>query len=226
VLHAEGDARDGTAREALARAVRAIDRARGSLRRHDADEALAVWRALVAGKWSVVEWIDSDGRRLLVAHLNSIDAEDPRRLSGREREVAEFIIYGRSNSEISYALGLAVGHVNRIVRSVLRKLGHARRTDLACVFGALELRLGRIDEAEQLVFLDGVSREGALWDGLTSAERVVVQRTLSGDWNREIARQRGRSEHTIANQLAAVYARFGVRGRAELAALLGPAPSS
>jgi DNA-binding NarL/FixJ family response regulator len=226
MLHAEGDARASTAREALSNAVRAIDRARGSLRRHDPDEALTVWRALVAGKWSVVEWTDSDGRRLLVAHMNPIDAEDPRRLSGREREVAEFLIHGRSNAEISYALGLAVGHVNRIVRSVLRKLGHARRTDLARVFGAPELRLGRIDEAEQLVLLDGASREGALWDDLTSAERVVVQRTLSGDSNREIARQRGRSEHTIANQLAAVYARFGVRGRTELAALLGPAPSS
>lgn len=91
MVHAEGDARTSTAREALANAVRAIDRARGSLRRHDPDEALTLWRALVAGKWSVVEWIDSDGRRLLVAHMNPIDAEDPRRLSGREREVAEFI---------------------------------------------------------------------------------------------------------------------------------------
>lgn len=222
-LHAEPAAQPRSARNALAEAVRAIDRARGALRRRAPDEAIELWRALVAGRWTVVDWIDSDGRRLLVAHANAIGGRDDRSLSEREREVAEFLVHGRSNSEIAYALGLGVGTVSRIARDVLRKLGRARRTDLSRIFGASELRTAELGDPA-LVMVDGVDRCSELWERLTPSERAVVRRALEGASNAEIARERGRAERTISNQLATAYARFGVRGRAELAALLGPAP--
>lgn len=221
-LHTQDSAKPAAARKALASAVHAIERARGALRKRAPDEAIELWRALVAGRWTVVDWVDSDGRRLMVAHSNAVDSGDPRTLSARERDVAEFLVHGRSNAEISYALGLASGTVNRIVRSVLRKLGRARRSDLASLFGAPELRSAPLSGDPTLLVVDGVLRNDALWARLAPAEREVVESALAGASNRQIAHDRRRAESTIANQLATVYARFCVRGRSELAALLGP----
>src|SRR5262249_44262525 len=102
VRHAEGELRAASARDALTQAVRAMERARGAMRRTRPDDALEAWRALVAGRWSVVEWIDVDGRRYLVAHENRLALPDPRALGEREREVAEYLVHGRSGSEIAY----------------------------------------------------------------------------------------------------------------------------
>lgn len=53
---------------------------------------------------------------------------------------------------------------------------------------------------------------------LTSAERDVCRRLLRGRSNAEIAQARGRSDRTIANQVAAIFHKLGVGSRAELAA--------
>jgi DNA-binding NarL/FixJ family response regulator len=54
---------------------------------------------------------------------------------------------------------------------------------------------------------------------LTGAEREVALAALRGLSNEEIARARGTSKRTVANQLAALYRKLGVGSRAELAAL-------
>jgi DNA-binding CsgD family transcriptional regulator len=55
---------------------------------------------------------------------------------------------------------------------------------------------------------------------LTDAEREVARRAAAGDSNVAIARARGSSHRTVANQLAAIFAKLGVRSRAELASRL------
>ncbi|HPQ71976.1 MAG TPA: helix-turn-helix transcriptional regulator [bacterium] len=55
---------------------------------------------------------------------------------------------------------------------------------------------------------------------LTMAERHVILGILRGESNREIARRRGTSENTIANQTAAIFRKFEVASRAELVSLL------
>ena len=57
-------------------------------------------------------------------------------------------------------------------------------------------------------------------DGLSQAEWEVAQAAAAGRSNRAIARERGASEHTVANQLASVFAKLDVRGRQHLAVLL------
>ena len=76
------------------------------------------------------------------------------------------------------------------------------------------------------VLVAGQGKGGELWGRLTVAEHDVVTQALEGRSNVEIATRRRRAIRTVANQLATVYARFGVRGRCELAALLGPAPAA
>ncbi len=60
---------------------------------------------------------------------------------------------------------------------------------------------------------------------LTRAERAVVGRVIAGDSNVEIARRRGTSPRTVANQLATIFRKLGTRSRWELIAH-GRGPSS
>jgi DNA-binding NarL/FixJ family response regulator len=62
---------------------------------------------------------------------------------------------------------------------------------------------------------------GAGDDGqLSEAELAVARAAAAGLSNAEIARQRGTSARTVANQLAAVYDKLDVASRAQLAARL------
>ena len=60
---------------------------------------------------------------------------------------------------------------------------------------------------------------------LTEAEREVALIALAGHTNDEIARRRGASARTVANQLHSVYRKLGVTTRAELAARLHRGPA-
>jgi DNA-binding CsgD family transcriptional regulator len=51
---------------------------------------------------------------------------------------------------------------------------------------------------------------------LAPAERDIVRGVLAGRSNAEIARGRGTSPRTVANQLAALFRKLGVGSRAEL----------
>ncbi len=52
---------------------------------------------------------------------------------------------------------------------------------------------------------------------LSPAEREVVALLLQGRDNASIARLRGTAVRTIANQVASIFAKLGVRSRSELA---------
>lgn len=53
---------------------------------------------------------------------------------------------------------------------------------------------------------------------LTPALSAVLRLLLQGKSTKEIARARNSSERTVANQIAAVFRKFGVHSRCELAA--------
>jgi len=131
VLHATGVAKQADARERLRAAARAMDRARGPLRRNDPQEALELWRALCAGRWSLVDRFESDGRRYLIAHRNQPHLPDLRGLSQREASVAAFAQLGQTNKEIVYTLGISPSSVATHLSAALRKLGLSSRAALA-----------------------------------------------------------------------------------------------
>jgi DNA-binding CsgD family transcriptional regulator len=56
--------------------------------------------------------------------------------------------------------------------------------------------------------------------GLTPAERDITERLALGLSNRELARERGTSQRTVANQVRAILRKTGTRSRAELTARL------
>jgi DNA-binding CsgD family transcriptional regulator len=221
VHDARGAAVPRSARERLRAAVRRSERARGSLRRRDPDEALALWEALVAGRWSLVDHFEGDGRRFLVAHRNEPGRGDPRGLSPREREVAEHLGRGYAAKEIAYGLGLAVSTVANALGRARAKLGLRSLAEVAALFApdGLCARFAEYELAgEPVAVASSALIDPARVAALTDAEREVALLLLQGATNREIGIRRGRAERTVANQVQSLYRKLGVRSRAELAA--------
>jgi DNA-binding NarL/FixJ family response regulator len=121
--HAESAAQSDEARERLRSACIALDRARGPLRRDDPNKAIEIWHALVAGRWSLLDQFESDGRRYVVAHRNDAKVPDARGLTLRERQVLAHLAVGHSNKMIGYELGLSTSTVSDHLASVRAKLG-------------------------------------------------------------------------------------------------------
>jgi len=40
--------------------------ARGALRKRDPEEALRLWQGLIRGRWTLIDWFDTDGRRFVL----------------------------------------------------------------------------------------------------------------------------------------------------------------
>jgi DNA-binding CsgD family transcriptional regulator len=138
LLHAEGDATSSGARQALVTAVARVMSSRGALRNESSERALEIWRALVSGRWSIVEHCDTDGKRLILARRNQASVPQPAALNANERLVALYTSWGHSNKLIAYELGLSASTVSSLLRSALRKLGLSSRSELLRVFAPAE----------------------------------------------------------------------------------------
>jgi DNA-binding CsgD family transcriptional regulator len=144
VLHAEGEATAKTVE--LSAAARSIGRARGPLRKTSPEEALSAWRALVDARWSLVDFIDTDGKRFLVARVNDLKTAEASKLTTRERQIVALIARGHSNKLIGYELGIAEGTVGAHVSSAMRRLGVANRRSLVAVYaGSSQSSGGELD---------------------------------------------------------------------------------
>jgi DNA-binding CsgD family transcriptional regulator len=130
ISDAVGAAKERNATKKLRDAAVAVDRARGRLRRSDPDKAIEIWKALVQGRWSTVDWFDTDGRRFILAVPNSPEVVDPRGLTERERQVVSYAAVGQANKMIAYRLGLSTSRVSILLRTAMRKLGTRTRAQL------------------------------------------------------------------------------------------------
>ncbi|MEO8800894.1 MAG: LuxR C-terminal-related transcriptional regulator [Polyangiaceae bacterium] len=138
IVHAVGEARDDQARNALRRAALALDRARSSEVRKDAPGATRIWRALVEGRWTLLDQFDSDGKRFVVAAKNDVAIKKPRPLSARERQVLAYGAMDHTNKEIAYALGLSAATVRVLIARASQKLGVRGRVDAIGRFRSLQ----------------------------------------------------------------------------------------
>ncbi len=116
---AQTKAASKTIREAAVR----MDRARGKLRKSDPAEALGLWKGLVRGRWSLIDWFDTDGRRFVLAKPNAPRLGDPRGLTEREHQVATYAGQGESSKLIGYRLGLSPQRISKLLNDGMRKLG-------------------------------------------------------------------------------------------------------
>jgi DNA-binding CsgD family transcriptional regulator len=135
-VHAEGEARESGHQEALVRAVRAFDAARSLRGPEDADTALEAFEGLVAGRWSIVQSFESDGRRYLVAVQNQPGSMPVAALTPQESHALVLRAQGLPHKLIAYELGIPDTVSFQLVHQGMAKLGIARETDLPLLFRA------------------------------------------------------------------------------------------
>jgi DNA-binding CsgD family transcriptional regulator len=130
LMHADGLGKSRRARQSLSEAVVRAERARGRLRRTSCDEATRLWQALVGGRWSIVEVVERDGKRLLVARANGPTFPHRASLTKEENDVVWLVALGHSYKYVGYELGLGPSTVVRRLTSALLELGIASRVEL------------------------------------------------------------------------------------------------
>ena len=189
---------------ALSASTRGVDRARTRRNRGDGEGALAVWPALVSGRLSLAERVDADGKRLYDLYENAPKHASLRALSPRESTLVHEAARGLSNKEIAYALGLSQATVSLALSSAAQKLGITSARALVRLASALR----------------GAGAPVAAIATLSAAERAVVDLVARGQSNAQIARARGVSARTVANQIAAALRKTGAGSRRVLATIV------
>ena len=216
-----GAARERALLEELRIAVRSRERARGSLRRRDPDQALGLWNGLVCGRWSLVDRLESDGRRFVLAIRNAPGVQDPRALTPREAEVVWRAGRGATNKEIAFELCLSEGCVSAHLHAACRKLRCSTRSDLIRTIGGSQDAVVLEQDGVTFGFIpepacaDDVEHVQAV-AALSPAEQVVLKGVRGGLSNAEIARDRGTSVRTVANQVASILRKTSRNSRFEL----------
>lgn len=111
-------------------AAQRADRSSEHTRGHSHDRPLEVWEAVVNGSYSVIEWFDTDTRRIIVIRANPPNAHDPRRLTKQEREVAGHAASGEANKVIARRLDVSPTRVSALLCSAVRKLDLQNKAQL------------------------------------------------------------------------------------------------
>jgi DNA-binding CsgD family transcriptional regulator len=130
LLHAQKTAKNK--RESLLKGRARRDEA--NKLKHDPTKALAIWKGLVSGRWSLVDHFDTDGKRFLLAVKNTSQIDPRAGLSPRERRVCALVAMGHRDKEIAYTLGLTLGSVTAALHRARAKLNVSSRTELAAAW--------------------------------------------------------------------------------------------
>lgn len=136
LVHASSGAIADEAGAQLRAAALTMDRSRREAGT-DPERALAHWKAMVEGRWTLVERFESDGRRIFVARPNEPATHRQNGLTDAERKVVALAALCHPLKLIGYELGFAESHVSRVLASALTKLGVRSRAELIELHGAL-----------------------------------------------------------------------------------------
>jgi DNA-binding NarL/FixJ family response regulator len=212
-------------------------------RRHSKPrDAVEIWQAVVAGRWSLLEHFDSEGHRCFLTRQNLPHAPCARALSEREVRIVAHASRGHSNKHIAYELGLCSSTVAAQLTSAQRKLGVSSRETLLHAFAVLggdildhailsepsgrstprhrdddpSIRVVRFRHNEQDYAMIQLAIAPQLPPSLTVAEAEVAALVIKGLPNAAIAKQRKTSVRTVANQLRSIFAKLAVGSRRQL----------
>jgi DNA-binding NarL/FixJ family response regulator len=202
---------------------RAVDLWPWSTRSVDPADA---WNSLLLGEWVVAEHSAHGSARTLLA-LSAATQASQGALEPTEIHMATRRARGESIKSIAIDLGCSCACVSRCITSVMRKL------KLRCQADLVVLLQGRLPW--------GLSASRAHWSGqdylvftypapfwplppcLTRAEQGIVLELVAGASQRAIARVRGTSVRTVANQVASIFRKLHVGSRVDLFVALRPA---
>lgn len=185
-----------------------------------------VWRELSRGLCKITDGFFSATR----CYLLTTPAPGPAQpLQGRRLAILEAVLAGVGQKNIAIELGLAPSTIALNARLALDSLGigcrPSRINPLLMLAAQAELKgwrgvdgsLSFATHGDKQVRVISVSRpDRKLEHTLPRAELAVVRALIEGASYEDIARQRGTSTRTIANQITAVFRRMKVSGRSEL----------
>lgn len=186
-----------------------------------------LWRNLARGTRRVVDSFFSEERCYLVLSLEASAAATP--IEGRRLEILEAVLGGLRQKNIAIDLQLAPSTVALNSRLALESLGVDCKPSRAHPLLMLAARAAQgrarilarcskfvaVDERELMV-ISAPRPDRRLDVLLPEAELSVIRRLVEGLSYGDIARRRGTSTRTIANQITAVFRRLKVSGRNEL----------
>jgi DNA-binding NarL/FixJ family response regulator len=185
-----------------------------------------LWKELSLGLCKIVDTFFTRSRCTIV----TVPAPGPAvPLEGRRLEILEAVLCGEGQKRIAIELGLAPSTVALNARLALNALGVSCRPSRvhpllmlsAKAASTANLRvtgsLSFLNHGDDLFRVVGTPRPDLeLSDLLPPAELAVVRCLVEGASYAQIARERGTSTRTIANQITAVFRRMKVSGRSEL----------
>jgi DNA-binding CsgD family transcriptional regulator len=201
----------------LRTAVRARERARR--RPNSAGAVAALWSHLVAGRWSLVDDYEDQGRRYVLVVKSGAGERQRNRLTPRQARALDLALQGRSVKDLSDELHASASTVYADLDRAVAKLGVRSVADVAGVARALpqtiltRFKCGE-DSLVAIGFPLGVAEAHAR---LTDAEHAILPLLLASTAHAEIARRRNTSPRTVANQIASIYRKFKVSSRIDLA---------
>jgi DNA-binding NarL/FixJ family response regulator len=185
-----------------------------------------LWCGLVAGEYRVVDGFFTLERCYLVFAKRQDKGET---LSGRRLEILMSVLTGQCQKRVAIDLALAPSTVALNARLALESLGVGDRPSRAHPLLMLAARafceadkkccgsLSQLRDGEDELQVVSVPRpDHRLTNRLPPAELDVVRRLIEGLPYSDIARQRGTSMRTVANQITAVFRRMKVSGRNDL----------
>jgi DNA-binding NarL/FixJ family response regulator len=187
-----------------------------------------LWRELCRGGCKIADSFHSEARCYLVL-VPEVASSLAHERCLRHFDVLERLLLDGSQKQVALSLGLSTSTIAGITKDCLRALGFSCPPSKVPPLLVMAAHASR----GQAFFPDARSRQlqdGAAWfrvvsvsrpdhrlEGHLSAGELAVARLLvDGKSHEEIARLRRASRRTVANQLAAVFQRLGVSGRAEL----------
>jgi DNA-binding CsgD family transcriptional regulator len=112
-----------------------FDRRRYARRRGVAAEAaLEVWQGLHDGRWSLIDYVDTDGKAFVLAVRNEPARDVASSLTDRQRATVALATLGYGNKQIGYALGLTATAVAMLLRRARAATGLTTRAALVRAF--------------------------------------------------------------------------------------------
>lgn len=131
--------------EQLRASIRDRDRARSRRGRADGIGAVELWTGILEGRWSLVDYFDSDGRRFILVRRNAPHFPTPQALSKLRRQVVFYAGLGFSLKEIAYSVGLPLSTIATHLRVALDHLDFANRAELVRVATTLATTGGKAE---------------------------------------------------------------------------------
>lgn len=188
-----------------------------------------LWRDLTQGRASIVDCFYTENRCFVVLAPAARPLRQDRRLASRKISVLERVLLGEGQKAVALSLGLAPSTVTLIAAECLSAMGldcPASRVPMVLALAAHAEAYGTgrfegratdiIRSGSALRVVSAARPDDTLSALLSPAECEVARLLIESRRHVEIAGLRRTSTRTIANQLAAVFHKLGVSGRAEL----------